>query len=60
VVDEDSATLGLPNEIQIGLNADHRAMCRFYDENSQAFSAVWRPIRDMVNFIRKDSLADSK
>ncbi|PMD50811.1 ankyrin [Hyaloscypha bicolor E] len=60
VVDEDTATLGLPNEIQIGLNADHRAMCRFSDENSQAFSAVWRPIRDMVNFIRKDSLADMK
>lgn len=60
VVDEDSATLGFPNEITIGLDADHRSMCRFDREDSQAFAAVWRPIRDMVNSFRTKLLADSK
>jgi hypothetical protein len=59
IVDEESATLGLPNEITIGLNADHRSMCRFALEDSQTFSAVWRPIREMVNLIRKQSVTDS-
>jgi hypothetical protein len=44
VVDEDSAVLGLPNELVIPVSADHRSMCRF----STAESQKYRPVEDAI------------
>ena len=52
MVEPESAILHKPNEIPIGLDESHVTMCKFAYEESQAFSAVWRPIREMVNSIR--------
>ncbi|KAK0106839.1 hypothetical protein ONS95_003562 [Cadophora gregata] len=53
VVERSSALMGLPNEIPIALNANHRSMCRFASADDAAFTAVWKPIRDMIKAIRE-------
>lgn len=49
-MDKNSAVLGLTGEIetQIGLNADHRAMCRYSSAEDENFKAVSRHIRIMA------------
>lgn len=48
VVPKDSAILYLPNELPVGISADHREICRFSDRHSQKYVQVENAIRDMV------------
>lgn len=49
VVDEDSAILGVPREVIIPINADHRSMCRFFSANSQKYFPINSAIVEMAN-----------
>ena len=45
-MDKDSARLGLPNEIPVGVAAaDHRTICKFNDKDSQRYRPVWKAIQ---------------
>ncbi|MCJ1472951.1 hypothetical protein MMC13_001600, partial [Lambiella insularis] len=49
IVDKDSASLNLPNEIAVGIaRANHRTMCKFGDADSQKYRPVRNAIADMV------------
>lgn len=39
-MDEDSATLGLSNEVPLPINADHKNMCKFGDRNNNYNSVL--------------------
>jgi ankyrin repeat protein len=56
VVEEDSATMGLPNEIPIPIEADHSSMTRFSSMKSERFRMVLDCIKEMV----EDSLGVSQ
>lgn len=46
IVDKDSARLGLPNEVSVGVTAaDHRTICKFNDKDSQRYRPVWKAIQ---------------
>lgn len=47
-MDEDSAVIGLPNEIQFPIAADHRAMCRFSARQSQKYLPVEQAVLELV------------
>ncbi|KAI9773876.1 MAG: hypothetical protein M1840_006102 [Geoglossum simile] len=47
VVDEESAILGLPNEVPIAMNGNHKTICRF-SENGQRYRKVWTNLEDMA------------
>lgn len=50
VVERHSALLNLPNEIeQIGLDADHRAMCRPVDRNDFIYETIAQRIMSIMN-----------
>ena len=52
IVDKDSATLGLPNEIAIGIaSATHRTMCKFSNAKSQKYKPVWVAIPTMAESV---------
>ena len=45
-MDKDSARLGLPNEIAVGvIAADHRTICKFSDKDSQRYRPIWKAIQ---------------
>lgn len=46
VVEEDSAVLGFPDEVSIGLSGNHRTMCRFDSINEQRYRCVWTNIQN--------------
>ncbi|TRX91012.1 hypothetical protein FHL15_007994 [Xylaria flabelliformis] len=48
VVEEDSAIMGLPNEIPIPIEADHRSMCRFSSMQSEKYQMIVDCIKEMV------------
>ncbi|KAI0543731.1 hypothetical protein F4679DRAFT_577412 [Xylaria curta] len=48
VVEEDSAIMGLPNEIPIPIEADHRSMCRFSSMKSERYQMIVDCIKEMV------------
>lgn len=48
VVPENSAVLGLPNEMIVPLNAHHRGMCRFPSNRCQNYSLVEAAIKEIV------------
>ncbi|KAF5548860.1 ankyrin repeat [Fusarium mexicanum] len=48
VVEEDSAVIGLPNEVPISIEADHRSMCKFSDMTSEKYQMVSDCILEMV------------
>lgn len=52
IVDKDSATLGLPNEIAVGVEgANHRDICKFNDAKSQKYLLVGRAVEGMVDSV---------
>ena len=48
VVPESSAVIGLPNEMIVPLNADHRGMCRFPSSYDQNYTMVEFNIREIA------------
>jgi hypothetical protein len=48
IVDDDSATIGHPNEIKQWLPADHLSMCKFDDRASVAYRRVAGAIRESI------------
>ncbi|KAF5566225.1 ankyrin repeat [Fusarium phyllophilum] len=48
VVEEDSAVIGLPNEVPISIEADHRSMCKFSDMKSEKYQMISDCIMEMV------------
>jgi ankyrin repeat protein len=48
VVEEDSAVIGLPNEIPIPIEADHRSMCKFSNMKSEKYQMVLDCIIEMI------------
>jgi hypothetical protein len=49
IVDRDSATLRLPNEIAVGVaGSNHRTMCKFDSADSQKYKPVWIAIRNLA------------
>lgn len=48
VVDEDSAVLGFPDEVSIGIPGNHRSMCRFDSINEQRYRCVWTNIQNLA------------
>ncbi|KAF4434806.1 hypothetical protein F53441_13645 [Fusarium austroafricanum] len=48
VVEEDSAVIGLPNEVPISIEADHRSMCKFSDMTSEKYQMISDCIMEMV------------
>ncbi|PVH98023.1 hypothetical protein DM02DRAFT_616112, partial [Periconia macrospinosa] len=49
VVDKDSARLGLPNEVAIGIaGSNHKSMCKFGDFNSQKYKPVSNAVEELV------------
>lgn len=51
---EDSAVLGLPNELAIPVAADHRALCRFSSSDSQLYKPIERAIQRLCHSILRD------
>ena len=51
---EDSAVLGLPNELAIPVAADHRALCRFSSSDSQLYMPIERAIQRLCHCILRD------
>ena len=51
---EDSAILGLPNEIAIPVAADHRALCRFSSSDNQLYVPIERAIQRLCHDILRD------
>ncbi|KAK0738886.1 hypothetical protein B0T18DRAFT_492746 [Schizothecium vesticola] len=49
VVPEASATLGLPNEVIVPLNASHRSMCRFPSNTSQDYLLVQWAVMNILS-----------
>jgi hypothetical protein len=47
-VEKESADLHLENETLLPIKADHRAMCRFAESDSQKYLVVWEAIAGMV------------
>ena len=47
VVDKDSARLNLPNEIPVGISANHRNICKFGDCESEIYRPVWKAIESL-------------
>jgi hypothetical protein len=60
VVDENSAFLGWDNEEPIDLNENHRSMCKFGQEDTKAFEAVWKPIWNLVKTVREGTTASGE
>ncbi|RKL37927.1 hypothetical protein BFJ72_g7387 [Fusarium proliferatum] len=48
VVEEDSAVIGLPNEVPISIEADHRSMCKFSVVTSEKYQMISDCIMEMV------------
>ncbi|POS74959.1 ankyrin repeat protein [Diaporthe helianthi] len=48
VVDEDSAVLGFPDEVTIGIKGTHRTMCRFESIDEQRYRCVWTNIQNLA------------
>ena len=48
VVERSSALLGIPLEISIPLDGDHRNICRFTDIRAKRFSSIKTRLEDMV------------
>ncbi|KKY33581.1 putative nacht-ank domain protein transcript variant [Diaporthe ampelina] len=48
VVDDDSAVLGFPDEVSIGITGNHRTMCRFNSINEQRYRCVWTNIQNLA------------
>lgn len=48
VVEEDCAVIGLPNEVPISIEADHRSMCKFSDMISETYQMISDCIMEMV------------
>ena len=48
-MDRHSARLNLPNEIAVGVDADHMSVCKFDRAESQKYSPVWRAIKSIVD-----------
>jgi len=49
VVPETSAVLGLPNEVVLPLNANHRDICRFASKEDQGYILVQWAIQDILS-----------
>ncbi|KAI3391627.1 hypothetical protein diail_7028 [Diaporthe ilicicola] len=48
VVEEDSAVLGFPDEVSIGITGNHRTMCRFDSIDEQRYRCVWTNIQNLA------------
>ncbi|KAI9740439.1 MAG: hypothetical protein M1834_005019 [Cirrosporium novae-zelandiae] len=49
IVDEDSATLHLPNETPVGIDGtNHKTMCKFDDAESPKYRQVWVAVKNLV------------
>lgn len=55
VVDEDSAVLGFPDEVSIGITGNHRTMCRFDSIDEQRYRCVWTNIQNLAGSASKPS-----
>ena len=51
VVDEDSATIDIPNERLFPVDADHHTICRFGSAESQAYKAVGSHVVSLVRSV---------
>lgn len=56
VVPESSAIIGLPNEIVLPLNANHRSMCRFASSDGQNYKIVEETIMEILSGCNKAEL----
>ena len=48
MVPDSSAVLGLPNELELPLNAGHRSMCRYESKEDQSYMLVEWAIKKLV------------
>ncbi|KAK5558288.1 hypothetical protein LTR46_003537 [Exophiala xenobiotica] len=55
VVEKQSALLGLPEEIEISIQADHMAMCRFSSRNDPGYEPLTRAIIQAVKQMMQDT-----
>lgn len=60
VVDEDSAVLGFPDEVTIGITGNHRTMCRFDSIDEQRYRCVWTNIQNLAGSASNPSRSISK
>lgn len=60
MVPENSAVIGLPNEMIVPLNAHHRGMCRFPSSYDQNYMMVESNVREIAfgEIIRQGSHKD--
>ncbi len=56
IVDKESARLGFPNEIAVGvIEADHRMICKFNDKDSQRYRHIWQATQMLCVEIVEDT-----
>lgn len=60
VVDEDSAVLGFPDEVTIGITGNHRTMCRFDSIDEQRYRCVWTNIQNLAGSASNPSRSMAK
>jgi len=60
VVEEDSAVMGISNEIPIPIEADHRSMCRFSNMKSEDYQMVADCLKEMVEDALEDVVTDEQ
>lgn len=53
VVNEGSATLSYPTEIVVGLDANHRTICKFSSEESSVYKDVVQQLETRMFEIRE-------
>jgi hypothetical protein len=51
VVSEYSAVMGLPNELVIPVNANHRNICRYSTKQSQTYILVEAAIQELMGVV---------
>lgn len=60
MVDKASATIGIPDEKIIPLNADHSMMCKFPDEGSNAYLMVQRSVTQMAQELKEERPTENR
>lgn len=50
VVDEQSATLNLSNEVSIGIHANHITICKFDRKNDQQYMQIWSAVKELARY----------
>jgi len=52
IVKRDSAIMGLPNEVELPLNADHHTSCKYPSKQDPSYRSVCDVLRTFVSEFR--------